>query len=89
MAPGWRQLPSHRIPMRLRDKGAPDARGKNEDACWKMGQGPFQSGRLGEKLVLDVDGMDHGTVQPAQKMVQIEFEQALAATRNDWQKDEN
>ena len=87
VAPAWRDLPAHRIPARLRHL-APDARGKNEDACWRMGQGPFQAGPLSPDLHLLPDRPGHGVVEPARSMGLDEFQRALAATRDEWEIEE-
>lgn len=87
VASGWRFLPLFRIPARLRRK-VPDATGNNADACWAFDEGPFESGPVNAELVLNVDREHHGTVQPAARMLQAEYETAIASTRDDWTIDE-
>src|SRR5208283_5864167 len=88
VAPTWRELPTHRIPARLRDRGAPDATGKNADACWRMGEGPFVTGPLTARLRLCVTSRHHGVVQPSGQMALARYEALLAATQPSWVIDE-
>ena len=87
VSPQWQLLPHFLIPRRLRDR-IPKAAGNNNDACWAMHDGDFQSGPLTAELVLHVDRPIHGTVQPARSMLLNEYETALAATRDAWRIDE-
>jgi hypothetical protein len=88
VAPAWRQLPDVRIPPRLRSKGALSARGKNGDACWRLGEGDFVLEVVAEGLRLRPDRADHGTVEPDQVMSLERFLGNLAATRDLWTIDE-
>jgi hypothetical protein len=88
VAPSWRQLPPWRIPKRLSSLCA-GARGKNEDACYKLGAGAFEPGAISERLFFRPDAPDHGLVEPATVMPLSDFQAALAATQNEWQIDEN
>jgi len=88
VAPTWRQLPSHRIPRRLRLNGAPDARGKDEDACWRMGDGAFVSGALIGQSRLAVDRPSHGVVEPFAVMTHTMCVQELVGTQSIWVVDE-
>lgn len=87
VAPSWRSLPPHRIPRRL-SYFAPDAAGSNVDACWKMGDGPFESGHLDEGLALRPVSPIHGFIEPSGKMTLDIYQAALAATRDFWWIDE-
>lgn len=87
VAPTWRDLPPWRIPKRLIDL-TPDAAGKDEDACWRMGDGPFEDARVAELLNLRPDRPTHGVVEPSETMALPRFQQALAATRDCWRIDE-
>jgi hypothetical protein len=88
VAPSWRQLPPWRIPKRL-SALCRGASGKNEDACYKLGAGPFERGAVSESLVLRPDAPDHGLVEPAAVMTLADLRVALAATRGGWQIDES
>jgi hypothetical protein len=85
VAPEWWHLPVWRIPKRY-DMAwlGRVARGKNEDACWHMGDGSFTDGMVSERLELIVDEPTHGTVQPSNSMHLDEFQGALAETRDSW-----
>ncbi len=87
VAPSWRELPLSRIPSRLRDK-KPHARGSNRDACWRMGEGTFEAGPVGEKLILRPDSYKHGLIEPSEAMLLDDFQVALAATQDHWSIDE-
>jgi hypothetical protein len=87
VAPNWRRLPTHRIPKRLRHI-VPKAHGKNEDACWCLGDGPFADGPVAPGLSLRVDAPRHGLVEPDAVMTAPAYQDALAATRDDWTIDE-
>src|SRR5262245_5119252 len=54
VAPSWRELPPWRIPRRLNHL-APGAAGNDTDACWRMGEGPFEAGVVADRLVLRPD----------------------------------
>jgi len=87
VAPNWRRLPSHRIPKRLRHL-VPKAHGKNEDACWRLGDGPFADGLVAPGLFLHVDAPRHGLVEPDAVMTEPAYQDGLAATRDEWTIDE-
>jgi hypothetical protein len=87
VAPAWRRLPLYRIPRRLRHL-VPQAHGKDEDACWTMGDGPFADGTLAAGLALRVDSARHGLVEPDGEMTVEAYQEALAATRDHWTVDE-
>jgi hypothetical protein len=87
VAPAWRELPAHRIPRRLRHL-APDAHGKDEDACWRMGDGPFLDGAVAAGLGLRVQRPTHGLIEPAEAMPVQAYQEALATTRDRWTIDE-
>jgi hypothetical protein len=87
VVPAWRLLKSHRIPMRLRHF-CPDATGKTDLSCWKMGEGEFKDGPLAPGLSFRRDTPMHGLVEPAQVVSLADFEADLAATRDQWTIDE-
>ena len=87
VAPAWRDLPLHRIPSRLRDL-VQGARGKNSLCCWKMGEGEFAAGSVAARLLLRLENARHGLVEPAQKMSLDDYQADLAATRDQWVRDE-
>jgi hypothetical protein len=89
VAPTWRDLPEIRIPSRLRDKGVLFARGKDSDACWRMGEGMFLAGVVAEGLRLRPDRPDHGVVEPAIEVPLEKYATDLAATRDMWVIDES
>lgn len=88
VAPTWRDLPIHRIPMRLQPIVS-DACGKDADACWRMGAGAFSATSVTEELSLAIGSAVHGTVEPAHSMAAESFQSALKATRDDWEIDES
>jgi hypothetical protein len=87
VAPAWRVLPPHRIPMRLREQ-VPDARGKGNLACFRAGDGPFANGEVSATLNLRLDSATHGLVEPRSVVHLDVFQTALAATRSEWVIDE-
>jgi len=89
VAPKWRDLPEVRIPRRLREKGALLARGKDNDACWRLGDGAFVAEVIADGLVLRPDRPDHGTIEPVAEVFVGQFLQDLAATRGMWVIDES
>ena len=88
VAPDWRLLPPWRIPHRLAHI-VPQARGRNEDACWRLGEGDFLADLIGEQLSFIPDRLNHGVVEPAFVMRFDEYQAALADTRDDWLIDES
>jgi hypothetical protein len=88
VAPAWRKLPSYRIPKRLAPL-APDACGKNEDACFRLGEGEFIRSVVTAELMLRPDRPSHGLIEPAVLMSLVNFQAALAATQDQWQIDES
>jgi hypothetical protein len=90
VAPAWRLLPLHRIPKRLRPE-VPGAVGSNSLHCWCMGAGPFTAGPVAAELLLRPDAGEqprHGVVAPAREMPLSDYQDALAATREEWSIDE-
>lgn len=84
VSPRWQDLPYYRIPRRLKL----GARGKDEDAIWRLGDGHFLDDRLSEGLSLRVDSQTHGLVEPSERMLITDYEKHLHATCNDWVIDE-
>lgn len=89
VAPSWRDLPEVRIPRRLREKGVLFARGRDNDACWKLGDGDFALSAVAEGLTLRPDRPDHGVVEPHAVVSLNTFLNHLAATRGHWTIDED
>ena len=87
VVPGWRDLPFHRIPERLRTE-VPSARGANDTSCFRMGEGTFAEGHLASGLELKLDRPTHGVVVPSRLMSLEAFQSDLAATRDLWTIDE-
>jgi hypothetical protein len=88
VAPSWRDLPLHRIPRRLKDI-VPSAAGSNDDACWRMGNGPFIEAAVADGLVLKPDQPSHANVEPNETMSLARFCDRLASTREHWAIDES
>jgi hypothetical protein len=92
VSPSVDALPSHRLPCRLRlayPARFPDADGPNNLFCWSMGNGAFAEDQVAAhlRLRLDPDNPEkHGFVEPDDKMMLADYEAALAATRDQWQK---
>jgi hypothetical protein len=92
VSPSVDALPMHRVPRRLRN-ASPDrfsrATGSNNFACWWMGEGSFVLGPVADHLQLrpDPDHPDrHGFIEPNQKMSRVDYENALTATKDQWQR---
>jgi hypothetical protein len=88
VAPDWRLLAPWRIPRRL-GHVVPNARGRNEDACWRLGNSEFVAGAITQNLSLAIDQPTHGTIEPRYAMRLDEFQNALASTRDMWEIDES
>src|SRR5262249_49399053 len=92
VSPSVDALPTHRLPRRLRvayPDRFPDASGPNGLCCWWMGKGPFSEDQVADHLCLRLDPDDpekHGFVEPDDKMNLGEYEAALAATQDQWQR---
>ena len=92
VSPSLDLLPMHRVPRRLKKKYPdrfPGATASDRFWCWWMGDGPFEAGRVAAKLVLRPDPempKEHGFVEPDKKMSLSDYEAALAATRDQWQR---
>lgn len=88
VAPSIAQLPTHRIPLRLKDFFK-DASGKDKYFCWSMGAGDFIDGQMTSDLVLHVDRPGkHGLLEPIRPMLVELLQQAIAETRELWIVDE-
>jgi hypothetical protein len=88
VAPSPLELPFFRVPKRL--KGViPGATGSDDYACWHLGEGPFVEGEVADSLVLRPDSeraAEHGFVEPAARMRCLDYQAALAATREHWRR---
>ena len=66
--------------------------GSDGRRIWRMGQGPFASSSVSEKLNLrtdpDPNKPGHGFVEPATPMPIGDYQKALALTKEDWLNDE-
>jgi hypothetical protein len=87
VAPSLRQLPSYRVPMRLRHL-VRGARGNDQHRVWSMGEGDFTEVPVAPGLQLRPDSEAHGVIEPSEPMALMAYEAALAATRNLWSVDE-
>jgi hypothetical protein len=87
VAPSWRDLPSHRIPLHLQSI-VRDACGNKLDRCWRMGAGSFIDSPVTESLNLHCDRDDHGCVEPSRRMELNGLQSVLAETRDLWVIDE-
>jgi len=89
VAENWRRLPPHLVPKRLKPI-FPGASGSNNVGCYRFGQDPFLPGLLNTRLALVLKGNDPhaGNVVPARSVREREFQDALAATRDEWTIDE-
>jgi hypothetical protein len=87
VAPHWKDLRPFLIPKRLRGIVA-DARGSNDLVIWRHGEGRFHASRITENLALGSVTSKHGQVEPTHTMPVATFQDALAATSGDWQRDE-
>jgi hypothetical protein len=88
VAPHWTKLPPFLIPERL-NKLVPRARGDNALKCFRHGGGEFADGPVASGLAFRHTSSKHGLVEPAERMTLDSFQAALAATRNNWEVDEN
>ena len=89
VAENWRRLLPHLVPKRLKPI-FPGASGSNNVACYRFGQGPFLPGPLNTQLALVLKRHDPqaGNIVPAGSMAEREFQNELAATRDQWTTDE-
>lgn len=91
VVPNWRDLRFYRIPRRLKIK-VPGAKGSDQLFCWRLGEGPFVAGPIAPRLSLRPDDdvhSKHGVIEPTQVMALTEYQEALAATRDQWVIDED
>jgi hypothetical protein len=92
VSPSVEALPPHGLPRRLRKKYPErfsEASGPNGVHCWQMGAGEFIPERVADRLRLRLDPDDperHGLVEPDDRMKTEDYEAALAATRDQWQR---
>jgi hypothetical protein len=84
-----RVMPARMVPKRLQALIA-GAAGNNGTSVWALGDGPFVSGQLAERLTLRIDPDDsqHGFVEPDVIMSWSEYQEALASTQSSWVVDE-
>lgn len=88
VVPHWKLLAPWRIPRRLAVV-VPNARGRNDVACWRLGEQGFVAEQIGEHLQFVPDHLTHGLVEPLYAMPLEGYEGALANTQNDWVVDES
>jgi hypothetical protein len=82
----WIDLPFNRKPRRL------GGRGDDATFCFRLGDGPFASGRLANGLELLVPlgkNPKHGGIRPEKIVPLATFRADIEATRDDWVFDEN
>jgi hypothetical protein len=73
------------VPQRLNDLGrVPGANGPNSLHLFRIGEGIFVSGTITERIMLERDQEDHGTLQPAFPMPFDHYRQAIMDTRDLW-----
>ena len=86
VAPSLRELPPHRVPRRLRHLKR-GARGRDDDRVFRMGEGDFKRCAVSDLLQLRPDPVEtpeHGVIEPATQMPVPGYQEALAATRDEW-----
>jgi len=87
VAPSVNKLPSFRLPRRYSRLNR-DASGKSDHVVWRMGEGPFILAPVAPGLQLqpdpDAGNIRHGVIEPSERMRLEEYEQSLAATRDEW-----
>lgn len=88
VSPSWRTMSLVRIPKRLGHL-VRGARGSDQAACFRFGEGPFVSGPFADGLTLGVDSATHGSVAPASAVPLADFARSLAATRANWAVEES
>ena len=82
------------LPRRLQTlypEWARGAKGRNSDKVWAMGQGSYLAAPVSADLDLRFrtdDRPGHGLVAPSRKMALEEYQAALAATRDEWEVEE-
>jgi hypothetical protein len=92
VSPSVETLPPHRVPRRLQKAypdRLPDASGSNRLHCWWFGEGTFAGGQVAKHLCLRLDPEAlalHGFVEPDNRMTLPEYEAALTATQDHWQR---
>ncbi len=89
VSPRLTALPPHRVPRRLHPL-VPRAAGKDFHFVWSMGEGAFAAGTVALGLCLRPDPANdkHGFVEPVAVIAIADYQEALAATRDEWQVDE-
>lgn len=83
VSPDVYSLPAHRLPKRY-DAYVPKAHGKEQDVCWRMGEGSFIASDVAVGLTLRIDHPGHAFVEPGRVMPLTEYQLALEATRDAW-----
>lgn len=86
IAPDWRNLPVHRIPVRLQPR-FPAAVGSNRYRCYRLREFEFVDCSISQLLVLFV-GQGHGVICPRVDMPADQLRVALSETRAEWEVDE-
>ena len=85
----WRGLLPHLVPKRLKPILS-GAAGSNTLACFRLGQGPFSPGVVNDQLSLILKEHDAhaGNIVPARAVPERQFQNNIAATRDEWTIDE-
>ena len=79
----WRDISPNFLPIRCGGFAS------NNRYCFRMGEGAFVKGPFSDGLEFFPDTQKHGLVRPARIMPLAQYEDYLAATRVEWQIDEN
>jgi hypothetical protein len=87
VGPDLRTTPAFLVPGRLRHLRQ-GASGDDDNTVFSHGEGPFVQGKVAAQLILRPDKPNHGVVAPESKVPLATYRAALAATKNDWNPDE-
>ena len=90
VVPSVDKFKSFRLPRRY-SRYNRSASGKEAHFVWRMGEGPFILAPVAAGLQLRPDRPDpkrgdieHGVIEPSQRMRLEDYEQSLVATRDEW-----
>ncbi len=86
-------LPSHRVPKKFKGlvpelEGRKVPSGKNDLACWQMGDGAFTDAGFAPGLMFltqPVGSTTHGVVSPDAEVPLAAYRETLARTQADWE----
>ncbi len=77
------KFPPTLVPERLHSR-VPGAAGSNQLRVFRIGEGRFERGVLTERVAIEPDIDDHGTIQPCVSMHITAFKAAIISTRPMW-----